>query len=77
MNKIIENLTKEESDKITMKKDGNFYQFFNRDKTSPFLVIDDETKQVNFLNSNTYEKDGEIISKVYEQMLKYSKTRTF
>ena len=77
MDKIIENITKNTDDKITIKKDNGFYQFFNRDKENPFLVIDEQTKQVNFLNANTYSKDGEAISKIYQQVLKFSKSRTF
>lgn len=74
----IKDLVKSESDNFVLVQHDNLYQVFERDSDSPFIVYDDETKQLNYLNKNVYSADNQNKARaIYEKLQVIKNNRTF
>ena len=71
-------LVKSESDNFVLVQNNNLYQVFEKDSDSPFIVYDDETKQLNYLNKNVYSADNQNKARaMYEKLKIIKNNRTF
>lgn len=74
----IKDLVKSESDNFVLVQHDNLYQVFERDSDSPFIIYDDETKQLNYLNKNVYSADNQNKARaIYEKLQVIKNNRTF
>lgn len=74
----INGFVKSESDNFVLIQHENVYQIFEKDSDSPFIVYDDETKQLNYLNKNVYSDDNQNKARaIYEKLQIIKNNRTF
>ena len=74
----IKDFVKSESDNFVLVQNDNLYQVFEKDSDSPFIVYDDETKQLNYLNKNVYSSDNQNKARaIYEKLQIIKNNRTF
>ncbi|QGJ84984.1 hypothetical protein [Lactococcus phage P1048] len=74
----IKDLVKSESDNFALVQHDNLYQVFEKDSNNPFIVYDDETKQLNYLNKNVYSADNQHKARaIYEKLQIIKNNRTF
>lgn len=71
-------LVKSESDNFVLVQHDNLYQVFEKDSDNPFIVYDDKTKQLNYLNKNVYSVDNQHKARaIYEKLQIIKNNRTF
>ena len=71
-------LVKSESDNFVLVQNDNLYQVFEKDNDNPFLVYNDETKELNYLNKNVYSVDNQNKARaIYEKLQVIKNNRTF
>ena len=71
-------LVKSESDNFVLIQHENVYQVFEKDSDSPFIVYDDETKELNYLNKNVFSSDNQNKARaIYEKLKIIKNNRTF
>ena len=74
----MKDLLKSESDNFVLVQHDSLYQVFEKDSDSPFIVYDDETKQLNYLNKNVYSADNQNKARaIYEKLQVIKNNRTF
>ena len=74
----MKDLLKSESDNFVLIQHENVYQIFEKDSDSPFIVYDDKTKQLNYLNKNVYSVDNKNKARaIYEKLQVIKNNRTF
>lgn len=74
----MKDLLKSESDNFVLIQHDNVYQIFEKDSDNPFIVYDDETKQLNYLNKNVYSADNQNKARaIYEKLQVIKNNRTF
>ena len=74
----IKGLVKSESDNFVLIQHDNLYQVFEKDSDNPFIVYDDKTKQLDYLNKNVYSSDNQNKARaIYEKLQIIQNNRTF
>ena len=74
----IKDFVKSESENFVLVQHDNLYQVFEKDSDNPFIVYDDETKQLNYLNKNVYSADNQNKARaIYEKLQIIKNNRTF
>ena len=74
----MKDLLKSESDNFVLIQHDNVYQIFEKDNDSPFIIYDDKTKQLNYLNKNVYSADNQNKARaIYEKLQVIKNNRTF
>ena len=74
----MKDLLKSESDNFVLVQHDNLYQVFEKDNDSPFIIYDDKTKQLNYLNKNVYSIDNQHKARaIYEKLQIIKNNRTF
>lgn len=71
-------LVKSESDNFVLVQHDNLYQVFEKNNDNPFIIYDDETKELNYLNKNVYSDDNQNKARaIYEKLQIIKNNRTF
>ena len=71
-------LVKSESDNFVLVQHDNLYQVFEKDSDNPFIIYDDETKELNYLNKNVYSDGNQNKARaIYEKLQIIKNNRTF
>ena len=71
-------LVKSESENFVLVQHDNLYQVFEKDSDNPFIIYDDETKELNYLNKNVYSADNQNKARaIYEKLQVIKNNRTF
>ena len=71
-------LVKSESDNFVLVQHDNLYQVFEKDSDNPFIIYDDKTKELNYLNRNVYSDDNQNKARaIYEKLQIIKNNRTF
>lgn len=71
-------LVKSESDNFVLVQHDNLYQIFEKDSDNPFIIYNDETKQLNYINKNVYSVDNQHKARaIYEKLQIIKNNRTF
>nr|DAD56830.1 MAG TPA: hypothetical protein [Caudoviricetes sp.] len=74
----IKGLVKSESDNFVLVQHDNLYQVFEKDSDNPFIIYNDETKELNYLNKNVYSADNQNKARaIYEKLQVIKNNRTF
>lgn len=74
----IKDFVKSESENFVLVQHDNLYQVFEKDNDNPFIVYDDKTKQLNYLNKNVYSTDNQNKARaIYEKLQIIKNNRTF
>ena len=74
----IKDFVKSESDNFVLVQHDNLYQVFEKDSDNPFIIYNDETKQLNYLNKNVYSADNQNKARaIYEKLQIIKNNRTF
>ena len=74
----IKDFVKSESENFVLVQHDNLYQVFEKDNDNPFIVYDDKTKQLNYLNKNVYSVDNQHKARaIYEKLQIIKNNRTF
>lgn len=74
----MKDFVKSESDNFVLVQHDNLYQVFEKDSDNPFIVYDDKTKQLNYLNKNVYSADNQNKARaMYEKLQVIQNNRTF
>ena len=74
----IKDFVKSESDNFVLVQHDNLYQVFEKDSDNPFIIYNDETKQLNYLNKNVYSADNQNKARaIYEKLQVIKNNRTF
>lgn len=74
----MKDLLKSESENFVLVQHDNLYQVFEKDSDNPFIVYDDKTKQLNYLNKNVYSTDNQNKARaIYEKLQIIKNNRTF
>lgn len=74
----MKSLVKSESDNFVLVQHDNLYQVFEKDSDNPFIIYDDETKELNYLNKNVYSDDNQNKAHaIYEKLQIIKNNRTF
>lgn len=71
-------LVKSETDNFVLVQHDNLYQVFEKDSDNPFIIYDDETKELNYLNKNVYSDGNQNKARaIYEKLQIIKNNRTF
>ena len=71
-------LVKSESDNFVLVQHDNLYQVFEKDSDNTFIIYDDKTKELNYLNKNVYSDDNQNKARaIYEKLQIIKNNRTF
>ncbi|MFZ2576324.1 MAG: hypothetical protein WAX22_02445 [Lactococcus hircilactis] len=71
-------LVKSESDNFVLVQHDNLYQVFEKDSDNPFIIYNDKTKQLDYLNKNVYSSDNQNKARaIYEKLQIIKNNRTF
>ena len=74
----MKDLVKSESDNFVLVQHDNLYQVFEKDSDNPFIIYDDETKELNYLNKNVYSDGNQNKARaIYEKLQIIKNNRTF
>ena len=74
----MKSLVKSESENFVLVQHDNLYQVFEKNSDSPFIVYDDKTKELNYLNKNIYSSDNQNKAlTIYEKLQIIKNNRTF
>ena len=74
----IKDFVKSESENFVLVQHDNLYQVFEKDNDNPFIVYDDKTKQLDYLNKNVYSSDNQNKARaIYEKLQVIKNNRTF
>ena len=74
----MKSFVKSESENFVLVQHDNLYQVFEKDRDSPFIVYDDKTKELNYLNKNVYSSDNQNKARaIYEKLKIIKNNRTF
>ena len=74
----IKDFVKSESENFVLVQHDNLYQVFEKDSNNPFIIYDDKTKQLNYLNKNVYSADNQNKARaIYEKLQIIKNNRTF
>lgn len=74
----IKDFVKSESENFVLVQHDNLYQVFEKDSDNPFIIYNDETKQLNYLNKNVYSIDNQNKARaIYEKLQVIKNNRTF
>ena len=74
----IKDFIKSESDNFVLVQHDNLYQVFEKDSNNPFIIYNDETKQLNYLNKNVHSVDNQHKARaMYEKLQIIKNNRTF
>ena len=74
----IKDFVKSESENFVLVQHDNLYQVFEKDSDNPFIIYNDETKQLNYLNKNVYSADNQNKARaMYEKLQIIQNNRTF
>lgn len=74
----IKDFVKSESENFVLVQHDNLYQVFEKDSDNPFIVYDDKTKQLDYLNKNVYSADNQNKARaIYEKLQIIQNNRTF
>lgn len=74
----IKDFVKSESENFVLVQHDNLYQVFEKDSDNPFIIYNDETKQLNYLNKNVYSADNQNKARaIYEKLQIIKNNRTF
>ena len=74
----IKDFVKSESENFVLVQHDNLYQVFEKDSDNPFIIYNDETKQLNYLNKNVYSADNQNKARaIYEKLQVIKNNRTF
>ena len=75
---VMKVLVKSESENFVLVQHDNLYQVFEKDSDNPFIIYDDETKELNYLNKNVYSADNQNKARaIYEKLQVIKNNRTF
>lgn len=73
----IKDFVKSESENFVLVQHDNLYQVFEKDSDNPFIIYNDETKQLNYLNK-IYSADNQNKARaIYEKLQIIKNNRTF
>lgn len=74
----MKDFVKSESENFVLVQHDNLYQVFEKDSDNPFIIYNDETKQLNYLNKNVYSIDNQNKARtMYEKLQIIQNNRTF
>lgn len=74
----IKDFVKSESENFVLVQHDNLYQVFEKDNDSPFIIYNDETKQLDYINKNVYSADNQNKARaIYEKLQVIKNNRTF
>lgn len=74
----MKDLLKSETDNFVLVQHDNLYQVFEKDSDNPFIIYNDKTKQLDYLNKNVYSADNQNKARaIYEKLQVIKNNRTF